>query len=146
MPIAKKITIIAIIAMMITVMALVGAGKYLLPAHKPIILNNASQTIVSNALPYAITNTTDVRINGEYWYPKQCINYASKVMYDLNTTTNTTTGTTKTFLSDVVVYNGSKLQAFISVPIIINGTKNAEIMYEVFCNNNASTIYNNTKG
>lgn len=135
---------IFIIIMLIAALVIVGAGKYLLPPQHPLILSNMSQVLVSNAMPYAITNITDIRVNNEYWYPHQCINFASKVMYDLNTTTNTTTGITKTFLADVVVYNGTTLQAFISVPILINGTKNAEIMYEVFCNNNSTTIYNST--
>lgn len=134
------IGLIVIIALLIVL----DSGRSLVPQPQQAVLNNSSEVLVHSAVPYAITNTTDIRVNNHYWYPEQCINFASKILYDVNTTTNTTTGTTKNFLSDVVIDNNTALQAYISVPVQINGTKNGEIMYEVFCNSSAKSIYPNS--
>lgn len=139
-----NIAITIVIIMLALISAYLDAGKALLPPTK--VLTNMSQVKVMNATPYAYTNITNVRLNNEYWYSSQCINYESKVLKDLNTSTNTTSGTTHAFLSDVIIMNGSTLYAYVTIPINISNHTNGEIQYRIYCNSTSTKgIYNHTK-
>ena len=79
---------------------------------------------IMQAQIYKYVNVSDLRVNNQYFYPNNCINY--KTVYTENN------ATTPAYISSVIIGNDTASEGFISVPYIINGSV-YEFHYIISC-------------
>ncbi len=107
--------------MLILFLAFVIKGGYLIPNNSALTSNQLQQAQI-----FKYVNTSDIRINDAYFYPNNCINY--------NTTYQQSNSTTPAYISDVIIGNASRTEAFVSLPYYLNGSL-FEYHYFIYCEN-----------